>query len=113
MHRDKVIQLYQLIQADIGRDLPYNTAGDRSIISSVIGPTGAHNCFTWAREKLLLLKDHTITADIQPESFKDLIISRPKNYLQETSPHPNSLQSFPMSYYLNTQSRNEISDRTV
>lgn len=63
--RTKALELHQAIQADMNRSIPYKFLGKESFLSFLGGSTSGHNCFSWAREKLLQLDIPKIATDIQ------------------------------------------------
>lgn len=88
LSRPKVIQLYQSLQKDVydengnRREHPYKISGNKSLIGSVDVNSDAHNCFTWARKKLLEINDKNINKDLK-EKFIDKIIAHPAQYIYE------------------------------
>lgn len=85
--RQKVLQLHKLIQAEVGQEIHYQVLGDRSLFVS--DSSKGHNCFTWAREKLLKLEHPQIVADIGTKPY-DRIGTDPRQYIKKVGPQSGS-----------------------
>ncbi len=75
IRREQVLRLLKQIYHDETKLIPYHILGDQSFLSS-----GRHNCYTWAREKLLTLKAARIVQSL-PDTFKDHLGVDPKTRL--------------------------------
>lgn len=76
--RDKALRLYWSIKHEEGKQIPYHECGKGSFLS-----WGKHNCFTWAREKLLALDVKKINERLKDSIF-DVFFSRPACKLRAT-----------------------------
>lgn len=64
INSDDALLLLQSIQAERGKEFPFNILGKQSILTASSATSSSkesgHNCFTWAREKLHSVKDDSI-----------------------------------------------------
>jgi hypothetical protein len=62
--RENLVKLYQRLQGDVGKSIPYHIAGGQSLFAQSRSASEAENCFTWARKHLCAIDEPQIQREL-------------------------------------------------
>jgi WD40 repeat protein len=62
--RENLVKLYQRLEGDLGKRIPYHIAGGQSLFAQSRSASEAENCFTWARKHLCAIDEPQIQREL-------------------------------------------------